>query len=434
MISRILLLLCMMFYIQSDLTSQIDLSLSKKAKIGSVKLSGALNDFNGNINSVSILFQPQFGTVEIANDGCMYYFPNAAYAEQVLDSFTYKICANNDPTECRQVQTRVQIGDGNDFFTCEDGYRLERYKTYTLDVLANDVNANPSSLNIVLAPISGTFSSMSIVNGQIIIQTNNYQGPTEFLYSVQSAIDGSTDVVKVSLLIDNSNDLVAVADCRYVVPGTTVLQGEAVCYQLDVSNSGGTTATGVVIRDALPSALNYLSSESVGAYSAGSGNWFVGNVPSGETETLTILATVNQSGNIENCAQVIAANQNDVDSTPNNNVVFEDDQDCVTIVGIITGCTDQCAPNYNPQANVEDGSCEAYTDCSNVCPLNLIMNQNEVLPSGSYFAEQTIFFNGMLEAGATATFSAENCVELGTAFEIETGETFTVVMEGCPTP
>ena len=428
--------MCIVFCIQSDLTSQIDLSLSKKAKIGSVKLSGALNDFNGDINSISILFQPQFGTVEIANDGCMYYFPSIGNADQVLDSFTYQICANNDPTECRQVETRVQIGDGNDFFACEDGYRLERNMTYTLDVLANDINADPSSLNIILSPINGTISSINIVNGQIIIQTNNYQGPTEFLYSVESTVNNSFDVVKVSLLIDNSNDLVAVADCRYVVPGTTVLQGEAVCYQLDVTNSGGTNATGVSIEDALPSAISYVSSEPVGEYSSNSGNWSVDDIPPGETETLTIIATVNQSGNIENCAQVTAANQNDGDSTPNNNIAFEDDQDCVTIVGIIIGCTDECAPNYDPQANVDDGSCEAYTDCNvqTDCPPNLIMNQNEVLPSGSYSVEQTIFFNGTLETGANVIFCAGETVELGNAFKVETGETFKVVIKDCPVP
>jgi|GEM_PF-2565641 len=369
MISRILLLLCIVFFIQSDgLKSQIDLSLSKKAKIGSVKLSGALNDFNGNPNTISILFQPQFGTVEIANDGCMYYFPGPGNGEQVLDSFTYQICANNDPTECRQVETRVQIGDGNDFFACEDGYELERFTTYSLDVLANDVNADPSTLNIILSPIAGTISNISVSNGQILLQTNGYQGQTEFLYSVQSAVDGSSDVVKVSLLIGSSNEFVAVSDCRYVVPGTTILEGEAVCYQIDVTNSGGSTATGVTVQDALPSAVSYVASEPAGEYTPGSGNWILADIAPGETETLTITATVNQSGDIENCAQVTAADQNDGDSTPNNNIASEDDQDCATIVGIIAGCTDQCAPNFNPQANLEDGSCEAYsTTCNTDC-------------------------------------------------------------------
>ena len=396
-----------MFFVQFDLNGQIDLSLSKKAKIGSVKLSGALNDFNGNANSISILFQPQFGTVEIANDGCMFYFPDSGSGEEVSDSFTYQICANNDPGDCRQVETRVQIGDGNDFFACQDGYRLEPNTIFALDVLENDINADPSTLDVILAPINGTFADISISNGQIIFETSNYQGQTEFLYSVQSAVDGSSDVVKVSLLIGNSNDFVAVADCRYVIPGTTVLEGEAVCYQIDVNNSGGTTATGVTVQDILPSALGFISSEPNGEYSAGSGNWIVPDIAPGETETLTITATVNQGGNIENCAQVTAADQSDGDSTPNNNIATEDDQDCALIIVMMPGCTDQCAPNFNPQASEEDGSCEDYsTDCNTDCLLGDIEVWN---PNTCQCEVDIATVLGCTDPTATNYNSAANC-------------------------
>jgi len=35
--------------------------------------------------------------------------------------------------------------------------------------------------------------------------------------------------------------------------------------------------------------------------------------------------------------------------------------ECTNIV--IEGCTDPCAPNYNPDATVEDGSCQPYDRC-----------------------------------------------------------------------
>ena len=49
--------------------------------------------------------------------------------------------------------------------------------------------------------------------------------------------------------------------------------------------------------------------------------------------TLYITVKVEEAGEITNVVQVTAADQPDVDSTPNNNEPDEDDQDEVTIVG-----------------------------------------------------------------------------------------------------
>lgn len=103
--------------------------------------------------------------------------------------------------------------------------------------------------------------------------------------------------------------------------------GTNATFTITVSNAGPTNATGVAVRDQLPAGLTYVSSTpSVGAYNSGTGVWTVGNVASGASATLQLVARVDALGAITNTAQVSAANEPDPDSTPNNSNASEDDQ------------------------------------------------------------------------------------------------------------
>jgi uncharacterized repeat protein (TIGR01451 family) len=99
-----------------------------------------------------------------------------------------------------------------------------------------------------------------------------------------------------------------------------------------VNNAGPSVATGVRVTDLLPSGVLFSSAApSQGSYQASTGIWTVGSIPVGGSATLPIVARVRRTGNYTNVAQVSAANQVDLDSTPGNNVATEDDQDVVTI-------------------------------------------------------------------------------------------------------
>lgn len=110
--------------------------------------------------------------------------------------------------------------------------------------------------------------------------------------------------------------------------------GDAITYSVTVTNSSSATldATGVVVRDALPIGLSFVSASGFGSYNSGTGDWTVGSVPIGTTRTLTINATVTAASGtvITNIAQVTAQGQTDLDSTPNNNVTTEDDYRAVS--------------------------------------------------------------------------------------------------------
>jgi uncharacterized repeat protein (TIGR01451 family) len=118
------------------------------------------------------------------------------------------------------------------------------------------------------------------------------------------------------------------------VNNTTPPVGATVTFTITVTNAVGmSTATGVTLRDVLPAELAFVSATaSLGSYNSGSGIWTVGTLAAGATETLTLKATVTVLGTFTNVAEVLTANQLDIDSTPGNAAsVHEDDDASVTL-------------------------------------------------------------------------------------------------------
>jgi uncharacterized repeat protein (TIGR01451 family) len=124
---------------------------------------------------------------------------------------------------------------------------------------------------------------------------------------------------------------------KTVSPATSVSPGAALTYNVTVTNRGPGSATGVTVTDVLPAGLTLQSAApSVGSYDSATGLWTVGSLALNGSAMLTITATVNagtEGTTITNYAQVSAANELELDSTPNNNpgpVPSEDDEDAVT--------------------------------------------------------------------------------------------------------
>ena len=108
--------------------------------------------------------------------------------------------------------------------------------------------------------------------------------------------------------------------------------GDTITFTLTVANAGPDDATSVSVSDTLPAGLTFVTSTpSAGSYDAATGLWTIGTVADGGTATLDITVTVTGSADVTNTAQVAAADQNDVDSTPANDDAGEDDQDSVDV-------------------------------------------------------------------------------------------------------
>ncbi|NNE70830.1 MAG: DUF11 domain-containing protein [Rhodothermales bacterium] len=107
---------------------------------------------------------------------------------------------------------------------------------------------------------------------------------------------------------------------------------DPVVFTLTLANAGPEDATGVQVTNTLPGTLTFVSATpSQGSFDSGTGVWTVGDVAASAGATLAITATVTTSDPATDSAEVTAADQDDVDSTPNNDVPSEDDQDDATV-------------------------------------------------------------------------------------------------------
>ena len=109
-----------------------------------------------------------------------------------------------------------------------------------------------------------------------------------------------------------------------------------ITFNLTLSNAGPDAATGVVVTDQLPAGLTIgtVTASTGTSYNSTTGVWTIGTVNSGANATLSIVATVTTAGPLTSVAEVTAVNEADPNSTPNNHVEAEDDQQTVTVDAI----------------------------------------------------------------------------------------------------
>nr|WP_299487515.1 gliding motility-associated C-terminal domain-containing protein [uncultured Allomuricauda sp.] len=130
--------------------------------------------------------------------------------------------------------------------------------------------------------------------------------------------------------------------------------GDEISFEITISNAGPNDATNVVVTDLLPTGFDYvLYSATAGIYNDTTGEWQVGTVTGGSSETLIIDVLVNAAGNYVNTAQITASDAFDIDSTPSNGVSAEDDQDDVTITpaALVDLSLTKSVDNANPIVN-----------------------------------------------------------------------------------
>lgn len=108
--------------------------------------------------------------------------------------------------------------------------------------------------------------------------------------------------------------------------------GDQVTIKGTLFNRGPATATNIVLSEIVPAGLTFNAVKiSAGTYTASNGTWKVNHLFKGAHAYITITATVTQTGNITDTAEVILTDQSDPDSSPNNHNPSEDDQASVTI-------------------------------------------------------------------------------------------------------
>lgn len=158
--------------------------------------------------------------------------------------------------------------------------------------------------------------------------TSNVQNP--IIYPVTQLNEGTYSLVIttncycnnsiasfVTVIVDNcySADL----SVKNTVDNSHPFIGNAVTFTISATNNGDDKATGVsIIHDILSSGYDFVSSKtSVGSYNQETAVWSIGNMNYGETEILTLIATVNGMGNYFTTATISG---NEADDNLVNNV------------------------------------------------------------------------------------------------------------------
>ena len=263
-----------------------------------------------------------------------------------------KTVSNNSPNEGDTIVYRITIENNGP--TDATGVSIE-------DVLPTGVTyvghfANTGNYN----QATGLWTIGSLNNGAIVTLTinatvdantsfNSITNTTTNLIADQADPDTSNNVGSVTIVPGSSIDLSLTK--RVLGNNTSPVTGDIVSYEIVVKNDGPNTATGIVVEDLLPSGLQFVRYNSSGIYDATTGEWNVGTLANNDTKILFIEAEVLSSGDYENCAEIIAADQTDSDSTPNNGITTEDDYACAGIVPqvdvdvVISKTVDNNTPN-----------------------------------------------------------------------------------------
>ncbi|MBD5785634.1 DUF11 domain-containing protein [Cellulosimicrobium terreum] len=137
----------------------------------------------------------------------------------------------------------------------------------------------------------------------------------------QRDIDPSNDSASVTL--NPVRPATDIAVLKEVVGADDVPIGTTARFQVTARNDGPFAATGVVLRDLLPSGLTLVSAEpGQGTFDAGSGVWTVGNLALDESVTLDLLVEPQAIGRYTNTARLEAVSP--VDVNPSNNLASAD--------------------------------------------------------------------------------------------------------------
>ncbi|WP_108245300.1 T9SS type B sorting domain-containing protein [Muricauda brasiliensis] len=309
--------------------------------------------------------------------------------------------SNNGPHDAENVQVEDQLLSGFTFdsYSATTGTydpltgiwqvgAVGNATTETLTIVV-DINASGNYTNTAQIIASDAFDIDSTPNNNIPTEDDQ----DEIILTPVPVID-----LSLTKTIDKSPPLVS----------------DNVRFTLTVANDGPSGATSVEVLDLLPSGYTYVSDDGGGAYDEVTGVWNVGSVASGDSTSLSILCNVNASGDYDNVAEIIAHDQTDTDSTPNNNVPSEDDQDGVSVIPVplvdisVAKTVDQIIPEVGEEilftVTVQN---DGPSDATNVVVTDVLTSGYQLISSnpsvGTYNGTNGSWVVGDLANGASET-------------------------------
>jgi uncharacterized repeat protein (TIGR01451 family) len=221
---------------------------------------------------------------------------------------------------------------------------------------AGAVTVAPGGTSLTCVTPAGT--------GVVSVQVTTFGTQTATIPNIYTYVDASTTVdLALSLLSSNPS------------PGF----GEGVVLTLTLGNTGGVGGTGISVRTVLPPGISFLTaSATAGTYDAATGIWTVGSLGVSANATLTIQVRVDTTNLVTATSEVFTCAQEDVDSTPNNGIVGEDDLVSMTFqtalqitsAGLLPAATAE-AFYWQPIGVIGGAAPYTFTLASGALPFNL---------------------------------------------------------------
>src|SRR5665647_2685659 len=219
--------------------------------------------------------------------------PNPIVGQSVV--FTI-VATNNGPNDATGVIVTDILQNGYTYVssTTTRGTYVPSTGVWTIGTLNNGASetftitakVNPTGNYVNTATITGNELDRNLVNNDSSTETF------------------PLDVADLSIVktVDNPNPIV----------------GQSVVFTIVATNNGPNDATGVIVTDILQNGYTYVSSTTTrGTYVPSTGVWTIGTLNNGASETFTITAKVNPTGNYVNTASITG---NELDSNLVNNV------------------------------------------------------------------------------------------------------------------
>ncbi len=324
-------------------------------------------------------------------------------------TFTITV-TNSGPDQATGVSVEDLIPTGLSYISSTASQGSYNNTTGIWDIGAIDANAS------VTLEITVTVNQEGTVSNTAQVKTSDQPDPDSTPDNNQPDED---DQDQVSISTPDSPPSADLSLTK-TASDTSPQIGEQTTFTITVSNAGPDDATGVTVKDLIPSGLSYVSSSpSQGTYNSTSGIWTIGTISASSSVTIDITVTVNQSGNVSNTAQVQTSTEPDPDSTPGNNNPDEDDQDQVTITPeeeepqadlSLTKTASNTSPKVGEQTTFTITVSNSGPDnATGVTVKDLIPSGLSYVSSspsqGSYNQTTGIWNIGTINANATATIS-----------------------------
>ncbi len=393
--------------------------------VGAIRLEivGLTDGMDGRVTLLRTL-GPTTSTTDFANFADLSLTKTVDNATPTTgDTVTFTLTATNSgPGNANGVQVTDVLPAGLTFVSSNPSSGTYNSGTGIWNIGALPVGT-PATITIVT-----TMTGTSVVmNSAEITDSDNFD-PDSTPNNNISTEDDQASVTVTPQLIDLS---VTKAFASGSSASTNV--GQNVSFVVTVTNSsasGISTATGVQVTDLLPAGLTYVSSTTSGAttYNNSTGIWTVGSLAAGASATLNVTATVASLGVKTNTAQVTAANQFDIDSTPNNSVGTEDDQASLTVtppqIDLSVTKTATSSGNTTPSGSVTVNKSEPITfvitvsnsnasgidaatgvQVTDLVPAGLVIQGTPTTSQGTYVTGTGVWTVGTLASGASATLT-----------------------------